>query len=410
MTSYLLERRTKDEAYPWHGFLGSRSWAPPQKTQHCEEDARPGYQTVKAHEYEDSDEVLQEKVQLLAELMSKSENCLVYSGAGLSTASGIGDYATKSGTKFATKKTSGFAAQPTLAHRALVAMQREGLVQHWIQQNHDGLPQKAGLPQQCLNEIHGAWYDPTNPVVPMKGSLRGDLFEDLLQWEQRADLTLSVGTSMCGMNADRVFTTVSEKSISEWKKGGARGAHDRRHWLGGVIIGIQQTQYDSLACLHIFSRIDRVMDLLLKALNIDTPPNTCYTPDIAPEFLLSPGRFLVSYDHRGRLVHPAEEQEKGETRGDSRSRTVLDLREGSRVQMVSGPYEGDEGVVTGQGQQGHYRIEFTHTLDYRNCKQVASYRMLHVLGSWYVEAAVKGTLSEIPVVNVQARGGKDRKS
>jgi NAD-dependent SIR2 family protein deacetylase len=412
MTSNEPEGRAKDKAYPWHGFLASRSWAPPQKTQHCDEDARPGYQTVKAHEYEDSAEVLQEKVQLLADLMTKSENCLVYSGAGLSTASGIGDYATKSATKFAAKKLSGFAAQPTLGHRALAAMQREGFVQHWIQQNHDGLPQKAGLPQECLNEIHGAWYDPTNPVVPMKGSLRGDLFEDLVQWEHRADLTLSVGTSMCGMNADRVFTTVSEKSISEWKKRGARGAPDRRHWLGGVIIGIQQTQYDSLACLHIFSRIDRVMDLLLKALNIDTPHNTPYVPDIPSEFSLSPGRFLVSYNQRGHLVHPTEDEEEATAGGKTskNTRTVLDLREGSRVKMVSGPYEGDEGVVTGQGQQGHYRIEFTHTLDYRNCKQVAPYRMSHMLGSWYVEAAVKGTLPEIPVVNVPTRGEKSMKS
>mmetsp|Transcript_7546 Transcript_7546/g.12682 ORF Transcript_7546/g.12682 Transcript_7546/m.12682 type:complete len:414 (-) Transcript_7546:93-1334(-) len=409
MTSSQPERRGQDQTYPWHGFLGSRSWASPKKTQHCEEDARPGYQTVKAHEYEDSAEVLHEKVQLLAELLTRSENCLVYSGAGLSTSSGIGDYATKSGTKFAAKKISGFSAQPTLAHRALTALHREGLVQHWVQQNHDGLPQKAGLPQECLNEIHGAWYDPTNPVVPMKGSLRGDLYEDLVQWEHRADLTLSVGTSMCGMNADRVFTTVSEKSISEWKKRGTRGAPDRRHWLGGVIIGIQQTQYDSLACLHIFSRIDRVMDLLLKALSIDTPSNTPYTPDIPSEFLLNPGRFLVNYDHRGRLLRPADDEEDEAAGGESSNntrRTVLDLREGSRVRMVSGPYEGDEGVVTGQGQQGHYRIEFTHTLDYRNCKQVAPYRMLHILGSWYVEAAVKGTLAEIPVVNVQTRGGK----
>ena len=47
-----------------------------------------------------------------------------------------------------------------------------------MQQNHDGLPQKAGYPQQHLNEIHGAWFDPTNPVVPMSGTLR----EDLMTW------------------------------------------------------------------------------------------------------------------------------------------------------------------------------------------------------------------------------------
>ena len=46
----------------------------------------------------------------------------------------------------------------------------------------DGLPQKAKFPQEALNEIHGAWFDPSNPVVPMSGSLRGDLFEWLQEW------------------------------------------------------------------------------------------------------------------------------------------------------------------------------------------------------------------------------------
>jgi hypothetical protein len=63
-----------------------------------------------------------------------------------------------------------------------------------VQQNHDGLPQKAGYPQADLNEIHGAWFDPSNPVVKMTGFLR----EDLVQWLEReqelADLVLCLGT------------------------------------------------------------------------------------------------------------------------------------------------------------------------------------------------------------------------
>ena len=54
-----------------------------------------------------------------------------------------------------------------------------------------GLPQKAGMPQWRINEVHGAWYDPSNPVVPMDGTLRPDLLEDLLDWEEKADLVRS---------------------------------------------------------------------------------------------------------------------------------------------------------------------------------------------------------------------------
>lgn len=369
----------------WHGSLGRNSWQLPVMTEQCDEDARPGYHTEKAHEYADTEEVLHEKVHLLAELMKVSSNCLIYSGAGLSTASGIGDYATKSKSKFAAKKISGYAAQPTYAHRALVAMFKEGLIKHWIQQNHDGLPQKAGLPQEYLNEIHGAWYDPTNPVVPMKGSLRGNLFDDLLRWEDRTDLTISVGTSMCGMNADRVFTTVAEKSHGmKHRKNSGTNNHSESVAIGGVIIGIQKTQYDSLACLHIFCRIDRVMELLLQELNIEEPPRVPYEPDVR-EYCTGKDQFLVAYDEKGRLSRDR--------------RTKLDLRVGSRIKMVSGPYKGDKGVITGIMSEGHYKMEFTHTLDYRKCETVAPYRLAHIMGCWYAEAAVKGTLPEIPVVN-----------
>ena len=59
----------------------------------CDADARPGYSTRKAHEYMDEDSVLLEKVKCLATMIKKSKNFLVYTGAGISTSSGIDDYA-----------------------------------------------------------------------------------------------------------------------------------------------------------------------------------------------------------------------------------------------------------------------------------------------------------------------------
>ena len=44
-----------------------------------------------------------------------------------------------------------------------------------------------------MNEIHGAWFDPSNPVVQFDGSLRGDLFADLLLWEEKTDLCIALG-------------------------------------------------------------------------------------------------------------------------------------------------------------------------------------------------------------------------
>lgn len=46
------------------------------------------------------------------------------------------------------------------------------------------LPQKSGFPQEKINEIHGAWFDPSNPVVQFGGHLRGDLFDWMAEAEK----------------------------------------------------------------------------------------------------------------------------------------------------------------------------------------------------------------------------------
>ena len=156
------------------------------------------------------------------------------------TSSGINDYASKSKASAATgsnarhrvKKRTGLDADPTFAHFTLAALHRDGNLVHWVQQNHDGLPQKAGFPQECINEIHGAWFDPSNPVVPMSGSLRGDLYQMMEDEEEAADFTLCIGTSLCGMNADRMVETPARRFVEQ-----GRG-------LGACIIGFQQTPMD----------------------------------------------------------------------------------------------------------------------------------------------------------------------
>merc|ERR1719478_1672050 len=165
------------------------------------------------------------------------------------------------------RKVSPWEAQPTLAHRVLVGMYKAGQLKHWVQQNHDGLPQKAGFPQKDLNEIHGAWYDPSNPVVPMSGTLRRDLIEQMLLWEEKVDLCLALGTSMVGMNADRMAVAPAERA----RKGKA-GA------LGTVIVSLQQTQYDSISSLRIFAKIDQVMEMLAAELDIAIPEAPAHRP------------------------------------------------------------------------------------------------------------------------------------
>jgi len=189
------------EIFSFHGFLGDPSWELPKLVADSNENARPGYNSYLAQEYVDNKQVLQEKIRILADQIKKSSNFVVYTGAGISMAAGINDYATKAKNSVTGKKLetiNRLKAIPTKSHYILVELYKAKFLKHWIQQNHDALAQKAGFPQKALNEIHGSWFDKKNPVVLMDDQVKGELFNKLIEWEEKCDLCLSLGTSMCG--------------------------------------------------------------------------------------------------------------------------------------------------------------------------------------------------------------------
>jgi hypothetical protein len=55
-----------------------------------------------------------------------------------------------------------------------------------------------------LNEIHGSWFDPYNTVVGMGKRLRHENFELLVEWREKTDFVVAVGTSMSGMHSDSI--------------------------------------------------------------------------------------------------------------------------------------------------------------------------------------------------------------
>jgi len=380
-----------------HGFLpfepdfcnkySPSNWAPPKLIAKSEEQARPGYNSCSANEYYDEPEVLADKIAILADLVRRSSNMAIYSGAGISTASGIGDYASKAANSAGynqdeiPKAWSPFDAQPTLAHRVLTSMYQAGYVKHWVQQNHDGLPQKAGFPQHHLNEIHGAWYDPSNPVVKMSGNLRDDYFEWLLEWEKKTDLCLAIGTSLAGMNADRVASSAAKRA-----KRRVPGA------LGTVIISLQCTKSDSNASLRLFCKIDHAMELLAKELGVTVPEQSLFSihlPD--PGMQLEEDVFLVPhYGSDGRKLGESVSIKKD-------SMMILDLREDAQVTVSVGPFAGLEGHVFGKQREGHYRIRLMHPL-----KGSFLAPKVHILGLWWVQAALDGTVPLLPLVNCGA--------
>merc|ERR1712159_16521 len=150
--------------------------------------------------------------------------------------------------------------KPTPAHRILTEMERMGLVWGWLQQNHDGLAQKAGFNFQKCNEIHGSWLDQEyNPIIAMSGNLRTDLFEWMLDMEQSCDFVFALGTSFSGLNADRCAETAAKRHM---KKNKGQGL---------AVLSIQKTTKDDRAALRVFSKIDDFMMIVAKKLMIPMP-------------------------------------------------------------------------------------------------------------------------------------------
>jgi NAD-dependent SIR2 family protein deacetylase len=253
-----------------HGQLGHSDWALPQLIAPSTEKARPDRRaSMNAAEYMDEPTVLDQKISLLASLIGRSLNFVALTGAGVSTAAGITDYATKAKASASIQhnlkadaksalagncligKGLALVAEPTASHQILTALEKKGLLKHWIYLNHDALPLKAGFPKEKLNEFHGSWFDPVkNPVVMAAGDLRPEAVRWLEEWAQKTDLCLAMGTSLCGLKADVVAASAAANN-------------------GLVIINLQQTPYDDRSALRIFATCDQAMALLKQKLKLE---------------------------------------------------------------------------------------------------------------------------------------------
>jgi NAD-dependent deacetylase len=115
----------------------------------------------------------------LLAFLRRAERLLVFTGAGISTGSGIPDFRGPQGiwktrqpvyfSEFLTSEEARIEywdykleswpamrdATPNAAHRALVDLQNAGKLLAVVTQNIDGLHQKAGLPEELVIELHG---------------------------------------------------------------------------------------------------------------------------------------------------------------------------------------------------------------------------------------------------------------
>ncbi len=123
---------------------------------------------------------MNDKISLIAEQLSKGGKNVFFTGAGISTESGIPDYRSKGGIRdkfrpvyfdeFMSSRDARIEywrqkselyqdlvkAEPNPAHLAIARLHHMGMLESVITQNIDGLHQESGLPDDLVIELHGS--------------------------------------------------------------------------------------------------------------------------------------------------------------------------------------------------------------------------------------------------------------
>eukprot|EP00667_Euglena_gracilis_P011935 EG_transcript_12232 len=121
-------------------------------------------------EFHDSDAELEAKAEAVANLLRASRHAVAFTGAGVSTAAGIGDFRGKDGkwtqedraeasspipAQAAEEEVPYEALRPTYTHEAVQHLVALGVLKFVISQNCDGLHTLSGLGPDRLAELHG---------------------------------------------------------------------------------------------------------------------------------------------------------------------------------------------------------------------------------------------------------------
>ena len=108
---------------------------------------------------------LEEKIELTAKWIAESKRLVVFTGAGISTDSGLPDYRGPNGVW--TRRDKGLAppksppwdqVKPNQGHYLIVELLHMGKLDYLVSQNVDGLHAKSGIPFEKMAELHGNMY------------------------------------------------------------------------------------------------------------------------------------------------------------------------------------------------------------------------------------------------------------
>eukprot|EP00746_Dinoflagellata_sp_MGD_P032579 gnl/MRDRNA2_/MRDRNA2_177580_c0_seq1.p1 gnl/MRDRNA2_/MRDRNA2_177580_c0~~gnl/MRDRNA2_/MRDRNA2_177580_c0_seq1.p1 ORF type:complete len:190 (-),score=33.04 gnl/MRDRNA2_/MRDRNA2_177580_c0_seq1:198-767(-) len=186
----------------------------------------------------------------------------------------------------------------------------------------------------------------------------------MFQWADQTDLCLALGTSLSGLNADRLARNPAKKYSKQGE------------CLGLVIVALQETQLDEVASLRIFALLDDVLQLLAEELQLSNG---------GPRMLVNCSSEIrdvfvdLPYNSEGQFIPGAS--------------LTLDLRTGARIQITNGNFANCPGIIIGKNKEGHYLLKVTMDVGEGACIEEDL-----LLASWWLLEATSGRISTLPVV------------
>lgn len=196
-------------------------------------------------------------------------------------------------------------------------------------------------------------------------NLKPDIHQGVDTESKTTDLLLVLGTSLSGMNADKLAEKVSGRAI-------------QKNALGIVIINLQQTRLDKSSSLRIWSKLGDTFQILSKLLNLDEIEDPVWKPKLDFDNVHI---FDIPYDDKGKL---------------SAELHKLNLSIGASLMIVdpNAPNYGASLTVLEKDKSGDWVLQ-EHA---RSENDINKRRRLH---RWWIDVAQRGRLLQFPLCNIQ---------